>query len=85
MHDDCIDWIFTQPNKYIVADEADATHLESLGCVLGPYDEEEHFFATCVISQETAKRLDELQGRYYWGWGNATTAIWVARMLREAK
>lgn len=52
---------------WIVANQSEAEHLESLGVILGSYNQIEGSYEDCVVSSEGMKNIDKFWGIYYWG------------------
>ena len=53
---------------WIDAEPEDKEHLESLGIIVGEYNNNEQEFSNCIISDEAIKKLDPYWfGRYIWG------------------
>jgi len=52
---------------WIIADETDREHLESLGVELGPYNTERKEFNPCRVTPEALDKLDPWWGEYWWG------------------
>ena len=53
---------------WIDADLEDKEHLESLGIIVGEYNNIAQEFSNCIISDEAFKKLNPYWfGRYIWG------------------
>ena len=53
---------------WIIADKEEKSFLESLGVkIIGGYNEEEHSFDECIVTEDVLQKLDPYWGRFYWG------------------
>lgn len=51
---------------WIIAEKEQGPALERFGVKLGPYNDEDHSFEDCEVSQEAFKRLEPFWGLFYW-------------------